>query len=164
MRAYSAPRSQDIPSLPFWWITEAVQTSPHEHYSWMCTYFGIHSNALLRSADVAARVNIGQSVFTRYPENLMNSRRRYIKAFQVVISHTGPSTAHCCTNSACVCQFRGSQVTGVELTEVCGCTLQVAQITILYRSIQCMPKLVSLECWCTRRSSRTAGHQQRSRR
>ena len=34
-------------------------------------------------ADIASRVNVGQTEFKRYPENLLNSRVRYGRAFQV---------------------------------------------------------------------------------
>ena len=35
------------------------------------------------TADVAAKVNIGQATFGKYPENLLGSRARYIRAFKV---------------------------------------------------------------------------------
>lgn len=35
------------------------------------------------AADIASRVNYGQQTFLRFPENLLNSRARYAKAFQV---------------------------------------------------------------------------------
>ena len=34
-------------------------------------------------ADIASRVKYGQQTFLRFPENLLNSRARYAKAFQV---------------------------------------------------------------------------------
>lgn len=34
-------------------------------------------------ADIASKVNYGQQTFLRFPENLLNSRARYSRAFQV---------------------------------------------------------------------------------
>ena len=34
-------------------------------------------------ADIASKVKVGQTEFKRYPENLLNSRVRYGRAFQV---------------------------------------------------------------------------------
>ena len=34
-------------------------------------------------ADIAAKVNIGQATFGKFPENLLGSRARYIRAFKV---------------------------------------------------------------------------------
>ena len=35
------------------------------------------------SAEIASKVKYGQQMFLRFPENLLNSRARYAKAFQV---------------------------------------------------------------------------------
>ena len=37
----------------------------------------------LLCADIASKVKVGQTEFKRYPENLLNSRVRYGRAFQV---------------------------------------------------------------------------------
>ncbi len=42
-------------------------------------------------ADIASRVNVGQTEFKRYPENLLNSRVRYGRAFQVRPQDAGHS-------------------------------------------------------------------------
>lgn len=40
-------------------------------------------NLFLLCADIASKVKVGQTEFKRYPENLLNSRVRYGRAFQV---------------------------------------------------------------------------------
>jgi hypothetical protein len=61
-------------------------------------------------ADIADRVGIGETRFGRYPENLLNSRARYMRAFEV-----RP------VSSTCICECVGSsQHRG--LLHVRGCT------------------------------------------
>ena len=49
----------------------------------MCKPHPCADVACLPSADIAEKVNIGQATFGKYPENLLGSRARYIKAFKV---------------------------------------------------------------------------------
>ena len=47
------------------------------------------SHSCACAADIASRVKYGQQTFLRFPENLLNSRARYAKAFQVSFSTSG---------------------------------------------------------------------------
>ena len=42
-----------------------------------------NSHSCACAAEIASRVKYGQQTFLRFPENLLNSRARYAKAFQV---------------------------------------------------------------------------------
>ena len=52
------------------------------------------------NAGIADQVNFGELKFKRYPENLLNSRARYGKAFQVC--HAGSTELLICTVLQCI--------------------------------------------------------------
>lgn len=54
-------------------------------------------NLFLLCADIVSKVKVGQTEFKRYPENLLNSRVRYGRAFQVNKMHSTHlfSVRHC---------------------------------------------------------------------
>ena len=52
--------------------------NPHDHLHQFSK-----SHLCACAADIASRVKYGQQTFLRFPENLLNSRARYAKAFQV---------------------------------------------------------------------------------
>ena len=60
-----------------------------------CTLIGLDW-LMVCGAGIASRVQYGQQTFLRFPENLLNSRARYTKAFQVSFH------VHMITSQPCV--------------------------------------------------------------
>ena len=83
------------------------------------------SEALSALADIASKVKVGQTEFKRYPENLLNSRVRYGRAFQVR------------DHQACVrcCQAGGAASEGADNKRNTGAAVPCRQLQMRRRAM-----------------------------